>query len=220
MEIQQRADVATFRKHYCHIHDAEVEAALNYAWENPGFGGDSSEAAHDGGASTSPARPSSPRTASAATVTDSGPGASAEPAMQNQRCRASADRGHPPVAEPQVTDSGPGASDASRMHSHCSRNAWRKSKRKAGKATFLQRTSASREQSLTDLRQAQHAIKQLQALARKEVMSRQRQMSVEVVSVSWRTDVETRRMANGVDAAPKRRIFKLVLKPRRISAEP
>jgi hypothetical protein len=35
MEVQQRDDLRTFKKHYHHVDDADVESALNFAWVEP-----------------------------------------------------------------------------------------------------------------------------------------------------------------------------------------
>ncbi len=37
LDVQQRSDVKTFRKHYWHTHNADVEQALSFAWVEPPF---------------------------------------------------------------------------------------------------------------------------------------------------------------------------------------
>jgi len=37
LDIQQRSDARTFRKHYHHVHDKDVESALKFSWEPPPF---------------------------------------------------------------------------------------------------------------------------------------------------------------------------------------
>ena len=114
LELQQRADAQTFRKHYMHAAEKEIQAALHFGSIGSPF---------------------------MVVATGSLPGKSAEPLGVERDSQEPT----PAVAALPSSSNGPEAehpslpedTEGKQVKSHCSRNAWRKAKRKAGKAQHL-----------------------------------------------------------------------------------
>ena len=125
MEIQQRHDVATFRRYYCHAPDEDVAEALENASIPVCFATPSEDPGPTTPTKKNP-EPMSPvhRPLSTATV----------PTL------------HPPAATTDAAASAEMPSSQEAGRSHSSRNAWRKSKRRAAKQAWQTAQAVSPDQ--------------------------------------------------------------------------
>ncbi len=167
MEIQQRNDRGTFRKHYHHVHENEVQRALLFAATLDPFSQSMMSSATDdepGTAATAapsassgdvvPATPKSPGlSGDAAMAPPESPGLSGDAAPAPPKSPGlSGDAAVARLESPGVSGDAAGLFDvavvaragpgSSRVHSHGSRNAWRKKKRREGYIARLARGAA------------------------------------------------------------------------------
>ena len=126
MEIQQRHDVGTFKRHYCHAHEEDVAEALENASVPVSF---ATPSENPGPISPKTPEPTAtvPALAPEATLTPAG---TDPPTVSPVHCPLSTDTGAP------VTGASAEMPSSQAAKSHVSRNAWRKSKRKAGKQAW------------------------------------------------------------------------------------
>ena len=123
LEVQQRRDLRTFKEHYCHVHPQEVNDALVFAWVDPPFGPPSA-ALSDGNNQES--------SSSAASKC-----CNKEDALCDKNEADTRDRLKEIVMrDNNEADTCEKKGTASQVK-FCSRNAWRKHKRKAGKQAWL-----------------------------------------------------------------------------------
>ena len=146
MELQQRSDTATFRRHYHHVPDGAIDAALEYTTVPTTLG----TAANNDYPDAQDAHVDEPQTSALPAVVasagdtsrcvDAGDDSSAVQCATTAENTICPDSSVEPCAD---VSTGVATAPMGRgAHSHISRNAWRKQTRRQGHADWLRRTGS------------------------------------------------------------------------------